>query len=274
MNLTPARDIIERHPFRFAAALAATVAVLHQLLHAILDALVSDVSVINTGIISGSVLSLLGGATISRLGLWRELGLISRPARVRTLLWFLPFVIYGLLPLTAVTAVGVEQLVTAAAFGFSTALWKVMALGLLLHALLPRGARTGSALTAALWAGMHGLGLLVGALVMPTLVLVLSYVFLSFAFAAVRLRTGLLWPLIGSYGLLLTSASLLETHGASNLAGSVEDLVPALGLSVLLAAHGAAALPRGRALAGRRIGTPATTAPSRPSALSAPGASR
>lgn len=263
MDVTAVPSIIERHPFRFAAVLVATVAGIDQLLHAVLGALLPDVSVASTGIISGAVLGLLTAVTVSRLRLWRELGLVGRPPRARTLLWFLPFVVYGLLPLTAVTAVSAGQLVAAAAFGVLTAGWKLMALGLLLHALLPRGTRTGLALTAVLWAGMHLLAILVGALVLPTLVLVLSYVFLSFAFAAVRLRTGLLWPLVGAYALLLASASLLQTGGASNLAGSVEDLLPALGVSVLLAAHGVAALPRGRVVAARGPQAQPATPPGR-----------
>lgn len=62
--------------------------------------------------------------------------------------------------------------------------------------------------------------------------------FLGFAFAAVRLRTGLLWPLVATYALLLGTASAAQEGDASNLAASVSELMPAVIVSVLLALHG------------------------------------
>ena len=171
--------------------------------------------------------------------------------------------IYGGLPLTAGVAVGAGQAAAALVFGLLIAFWKLTVLGLLLYALLPRGARTGAALAAAFWAGMHLVGgVLTGAIVLPTLVLVLSYFFLALAFAAIRLRTGLLWPLVGAYALLLTTAAAAQTGTASNLATSVADLLPAVGVSVLLAGYGLAAWPRREASVDpRQTGEEPTAAP-------------
>ncbi len=83
---------------------------------------------------------------------------------------------------------------------------------------------------------MHVGGILTGGIVAPTLVLCLSYLFLGFAFVAVRLRTGLLWPIVASYALLLASAVAVQNTEASNLVASVADVMPAVTISLLLGA--------------------------------------
>lgn len=255
MNTIAAHHAIRRHPIVFSTLVVATAGSMEVVLRVGHDLLQFRLSVLTVGILSGAVLSLLGWLTLSRLDLWRDLGLVGRPARARTLLWILPFVIYGLLPLTQGFEVTPGRVAAAVAFGVLIAFWKLTVLGLLLYALLPRGARSGTALTALFWAGMHAVfGILGGSPVAPTLVLALSYVFLIFAFVAVRLRTGLLWPLVGSYALLLATASATQKSGASNLADSVEAMLPALGVSVVLAVYGLAAWPRRRRAAVQQPG--------------------
>ena len=97
----------------------------------------------------------------------------------------------------------------------------------------------------AMWSGMHLIfGILAGNPALPTLVLAISYAFLSFAFIAVRLRTGLLWPLLPCYGMFLAAAASVQGDEASNLATSVADLLPPLVISVLLGLYGLIAWPR------------------------------
>jgi len=132
----------------------------------------------------------------------------------------------------------------AAVFGFLIAFWKLVVLGLLIYAWLPSGERSAAALAAAFWATMHLGGILTGGIVVPTLLLCLSYIFLAFAFGAVRLRTGLFWPLIVSYALLLAGAVAVQDGEASNLVPSVAAIVPAVVISALLASFGLLALPR------------------------------
>jgi len=245
MNPTARQDPIHRHPFAFSALVLASVGTLELLMKVtIVDLLSLRLSVATLGIINGVVLSLLGAVTVGWLGLWRQLGRIGLPARLRSLLWFLPFVIYGALPLTAGPDVTAGKAVALIAFGMLTAFWKLVVLALVLFAWLPRGPQLATAMTAGLWAGMHlAFGILTGAAALPTLVLAVSYLFLSFAFIAVRLRTGLLWPLVPSYGLLLATAGAVQGDEASNLATSVADLQPALVISVLLAVFGLVAWP-------------------------------
>jgi hypothetical protein len=239
MSSTLDRDSIRRHPLTFSVLLIAAVIAVDVPLPATRHLLSLQISVITAGIVSGAVLSLLGALVIGRLGLWRELGLIGRPARRRTLLWCLPLAVYGVLPLSMGLDVTAGKVASAIAFGALIAFWKLTVLGLVLYAWLPRGARAAATLTACSFAIMHLTAILVGAIFVPTLVLALSYLFLGLAFVAVRLRTGLLWPIVCCYALLLaTAAMVLQDNGASNLAGSVADVLPAVFSSLLLAGYG------------------------------------
>ncbi|MGI8808964.1 MAG: hypothetical protein ACR2KK_14210 [Acidimicrobiales bacterium] len=238
MSQTFERDSVHRRPMAFSILLIGAVAGVDLLLKATSGLLSLRLSVMTTGIISGAVLSALGAVLIRRLGVWGEFGLTGRPARWRTLLWFLPFAIFGMLPLTEGLDATAGKVAGAVAFGALVAFWKLAVLGLALYAWLPRGARAAAGRAALVWGAMHLGGILLGGIVAPTLVLCLSYVFLGFAFAAVRLRTGLLWPLVASYALLLTTASAVQEGDATNLVASMSDVMPALAVSVLLAVYG------------------------------------
>lgn len=250
MISTSKTDCIQRHPRAFSALVIGVFGSIDVAMAAVSNLLSLEWSVITTGIVSSAVQSLLGVLVLSRLGLWAELGLVQRPARRRKLLWFLPFALYGVLPLTAGVVATAGEVTAAVAFGVLVAFWKLTVLGLVLYAWLPRGARAAAALTACSFAILHLTGILVGAVVVPTLVLSLSYLFLAFAIVAVRLRTGLFWPLVCCYALLLTTAAMvLQDNGASNLAGSVADVLPAAATSLLLAGYGLMVWPRSRSTA-------------------------
>ena len=246
MNTATTDSVIRRQPFACSALLIAAVGTIDVLLRILVDDVMSlRLSVITVGVISGGVLSAIGALAVTRLDLWRQLGFTGRPARWRTLLWFLPFAIYGVLPLTQGLDATASKAAGAIAFGVLIAFWKLTALGMLLHAWLPRGERSAAGLAAGFWAAMHVAGILTGAKVAPTLVLCASSLFLAFAFVAVRLRTQLLWPLIPCYALLLAAAAAVQEDEASNLAATVTAMLPALVISALLAVYGLIALPRG-----------------------------
>jgi len=205
-----------------------------------------ELSVLTTGGRSAALLSAVGALAITRLGLWHELGLLGWPARLRTLAWFLPFVALGGLPwITAAPTLTPAVAAAVVAFGVLNAFWKLGFLGLLMYAWLPRGERFAAAVAAGVWGVMHLAGILLGARVVPTLVLAAAYVLLSFGFAGVWMRTRLLWPLVGAYALLEGSAvAIFRDSGASNLATSAADLLPLMYSSLLLAGYGLLALPR------------------------------
>jgi hypothetical protein len=230
-----ARASFRRHPLAFSVVTVATVVLVEVLLKLGFDRLGSELPVITVGIISGTLLSLLGASLVARLSLWRELGLVGRPEHARMMLWFLPFMIQGVLPLTQGFDGTIGKGLAAAAFGLLTSFWKLLVLGLILYAFLPRGERSAAALAALAFGAMHIGGILTGGVAMPTLLLALTYLFLGFAFVAVRLRTDLLWPLVGCYAILLGTAGAVQTSDAGNLAATVEGVLPFFGVSVLLA---------------------------------------
>jgi len=244
MSTTSIQDLVRRNPLAFSALVAGTVLAVNLVLKLGSVVLSLELSVLTTGG-SAALLSALGALAITRLGLWHELGLVGWPARLRTLAWFLPFVAFGVLPLTAgphVTPAGAAAVV---AFGVLNAFWKLGFLGLLLYAWLPRGERFAAAVAAGVWGVMHLAGILLGARVVPTLVLAASYVLLSFGFAGVWMRTRLLWPLVATYALFEASAvAVFRDSGASNLATSAADLLAPMATSLLLAGYGLLALRR------------------------------
>ncbi|MDQ3870777.1 MAG: hypothetical protein M3301_04070 [Chloroflexota bacterium] len=181
MSPTSETDSIHRHPLAFSALVIGVFAGIDVAMAAASDLWSLEWSVITTGIVSSAVQGVLGVLVITRLGLWRELGLVRRSKQWRTLLWFLPFALYGLLPLTAGIDGSAGKATAAIAFGVLVAFWKVTVLGLVLYAWLPRGTRAAAGLTALLWAAMHLSGILAGGVVTPTLLLSLSYLFLGFA---------------------------------------------------------------------------------------------
>jgi hypothetical protein len=244
MNTITAQKFIHRHPVTVSVLVIATAGAVEILLKATIDLLSVQLPVITVGIISGALLSLLGGVTLTRLGLWRELGLLGRPVQPRALLWLVPFVIHGVLPLTEGFHVSADKAAAALAFGMLIAFWKLVVLAVLFYAWLPHGARCAAAATALGWASMHLGGILTGAPVVPTLLLSLSYLFLAFAFVAVRLRTGVLWPLLATYALLLTTAVAVQKIQSNNLVPSVTHVLHAVGISILLAVYGLLAWPR------------------------------
>ena len=246
MNPTAVRDSIHQHPFAFSTIVVAAFGGIDVLLKVLLvDLLSLSLPVATIGIISGFVVSVLGAFVVRRLGLWRELGFIGRPASTRPLLWFIPFLLYGLLPLTAGPDVSGANVAAVVACGLLIAFWKLVVLALVLFSWLPRGLRSAAAITAAMWSGMHLIfGILAGNPALPTLVLAISYAFLAFAFVAVRLRTGLLWPLMPCYGMFLAAAASVQGDEASNLATSVADLLAPLVVSALLGLYSLIAWPR------------------------------
>lgn len=245
MNTTSIQHLARRNPLAFSALLTGIVLAINLVLKLGSVALSLELSPLTTGGVSAALLSAVGALAITRLGLWHELGLLGWPARLRTLAWFLPFVAFGLLPWLTVSNLTPSVAAGVVAFGVLNAFWKLGLLGLLMYAWLPRGERFAAEAAAGVWGVMHLSGILLGARVIPTLVLAAAYVLLSFGFAGVWMRTRLLWPLVGAYALLEGSAvAIFRDSGASNLATSATDLLPLLATSFLLAGYGLLALRR------------------------------
>ena len=150
-----------------------------------------------------TVLSVLAAALLGALGWWRVVG-FKRAARPRDLLWVLPL----LLPVLLNLVMGLEfrsllltfeLLIIALLIGFSE---ETIYRGLMLSALKARGPWTAATVTSVLFGLSHSLNLLSGKSGAEIVIQICYALAIGFGFAAVALRTGLLWPLILVHALI------------------------------------------------------------------------
>ncbi|HYN98175.1 MAG TPA: CPBP family glutamic-type intramembrane protease, partial [Actinomycetota bacterium] len=188
---------------------------------------------------SGVTLGALAIIGLSHFRLWDQLG-FRRPERWRDLLMFAPFVLLGLAPLSAGVQAAPGTLVAWAIAALLIAFYKMVRLGGLLYALEPRGRWKAASLAALTFALFELGGVLAGGRLAATGLLSVMYFFLSFAYGAVWLRTGTIWPLIIANALMTISAAATQRSvEASNLASSVPEMVSGIVVAILLAAYGA-----------------------------------
>jgi hypothetical protein len=236
MSLLSASAVSQR-PFLSAGLVVLVAVAVESLFGALLGHLAPGLPILVVGVVTGSTLAALAAGALCRLGWWGDVG-VRRSAGRRVLLLFVPFGLYALLPLAAGLRVGALAIAGGIAAGAVISFWKLAALGLMLRALRAAGAWRAAAVTALLFGLMHLGGLAVGAEPLPTLLLSLSYLFLGFAYAALVLRTGVVWPLMLTSTLLLATVAATQDRAAPNLAASVESILPAVVVSALLAAYG------------------------------------
>ena len=190
----------ERHPLWFVALLELAVVMVYLLVGTVAHfARLPDQGV---NAVANIALSVLAAGLMTALGWWRVVG-FRRAAKVRDLLWFLPL----LLPVVLNLVVGLdfkglltfELLFIALLIGFAeeTIYW-----GLMLNALKARGSWTAAIVTSVLFGLSHSLNLLSGKSGADILIQVAYALAIGFGFAAVALRTGLIWPLILVHALI------------------------------------------------------------------------
>ena len=198
MKRTPFAD---RHPLWFVALLELAVIVTYLLVGT--AAHFTHVSNDGVAAIATTALSVLAAGLLSALGWWRVVG-FRRAVSPRDLLWFLPL----LLPVLLNLVVGLEfkellltfeLLLIALLIGFSE---ETIYRGLMLNALKARGPWTAAIITSVLFGVSHSLNLLSGKSGAEILIQVCYALAIGFGFAAVALRTGLLWPLILVHALI------------------------------------------------------------------------
>jgi uncharacterized protein len=200
----------ERHPLWFVALLELAVIVVYLLVGT--AAHFTGLSNDGVAATATTVLSVLAAGLLGALGWWRVVG-FRRAAKVRDLLWFLPL----LLPVVLSLFVGLEfrsllltseLLLIALLIGFSE---ETIFRGLMLNALKARGPWTAATLTSVLFGLSHSLNLLSGKSGTEILIQVAYALAIGFGFAAVALRTGLLWPLILIHALIDFTSFLGKT---------------------------------------------------------------
>ena len=227
----------ERHPYRAAALL---------FIAAILIFLASGTVVTLMELPSASLFivafTLLGVACVSLLvknGWWTEVGF--RPPYERRLLWlfWLPFVPVAGNLLDGLRVTDPKQImlffVMAVLSGFVE---EILFRGLMLRALLPKGVWRAALISAALFGGMHILNVLSISSAAYALLQVGYAAAIGFAYAALVIRTGTIWPLILAH-FLTNFAGFLASGGAGSTGPvALREMVFAAVYIVLFSAYG------------------------------------
>lgn len=192
---------VERHPYWFVAILEMIVIAVYLLVGTI--AYVAHLPNQSITSIANSALSLFAVGTLSVLGWWRMVG-FKRPAQRRDLLFFL----IPLLPVLINLIVGLnvpslflftELLATAFLIGFAE---ETIFRGLMLNALKARGLWQAAIITSLLFGLSHSLNLLSGKSMADILIQISYALAIGFAFAALVLKKGILWPLVVAHALI------------------------------------------------------------------------
>ncbi|MEI7772709.1 MAG: CPBP family intramembrane glutamic endopeptidase [Chloroflexales bacterium] len=192
---------VERHPYWFVAILEIIVIVVY-----LMAGTIAAVAHLSNQAITGmanSTLSVLVVGALSALGWWRAVG-FTRPAQPHHLFFFLPL----FLPVLINLGVGlnipsptrcVELLAIACLIGFAE---EAIFRGLMLNALKARGHWQATVITALLFGLSHALNLLSGKSGTAILIQIAYALAIGFAFAALVLKNGILWPLVIAHTLI------------------------------------------------------------------------
>jgi hypothetical protein len=186
-----------------------------------------------------SVLTLTGIFLVARLGWWEKAGYTTGIRWAEVPLFVLPGAV-ALLSLSGGIRVTAPATVLACAVltlvvGFAE---ETYFRGLILSALLPTGVLRAALISAVLFAAPHLLNA-IGGTWDPAFTVVDSIAAfgLGLTFAALRLRTGSLWPLVGIHA-LFDFTSLVALGGVEVHAQSVELLVSSVIVGMIFAAYG------------------------------------
>lgn len=231
----------ERHPFWFVAILEVVVILVYlvagTLAHFMKPANVetsANADLASPLVFANIALTILAVFLLSSMAWWRVVG-FRRPARV-TDLWYyaLPF-----LPAIISLVVGVEVsngLLLLQFFAITLMIGFVeesIFRGLMLNALKPRGAWTAVIVTSLLFALSHSLNLLSGKNLADIAAQILYALAIGFAFAALVLKKGILWPLVLAHFLIDFTAMIGKTDVPDGL-----NAVLGVGITFAIGSYG------------------------------------
>ena len=245
-NAVTRSQFAERHPFWFVAILEVVV-ILVYLVAGTLARFMKPANVeasANANLASPLVfaniaLTVMVVFLLSSMVWWRVVG-FRRPARVTDLRYYaVPF-----LPAIVSLVVGVEVssgllllqfLALTLMIGFVE---ESIFRGLMLNALKPRGAWTAVIVTSMLFALSHSLNLLSGKNLADVAMQILYALAIGFAFAALVLKKGLLWPLVLTHFLIDFTAMIGKTDVSYEwnivLGVAITFIIGSYGLFVML----------------------------------------
>lgn len=236
--------IVARHPVRGAILFW----ILFFLISALAGLIVLLVPLPVLGLVgfSEAVLGVAGIALLTLLGWWRKAGYLSIGTRRDLFLYLLPLAIAllslsGGIPATPAVVV-IEFAAVSAAVGFAE---ETFFRGLILRSLLPAGVVRAVLISALLFALPH-LANAIGGLWDPvfTVADTIAAFGIGITFAALLIRTGAIWPLIGLHA-LIDFVSLLATGSLTVPAQSPVDIAITAGTGVLLTVYGLVLLRTG-----------------------------
>ena len=227
----------ERHPFWFVAILEVMVILVYLALGTIAHR--TNLSNIGFEGIANLVLSVIATTLLSVMGWWRIVG-FRRPDQPSDLLYFVvPF-----LPAVISLVAGVELknvlvvtqlLIVTAMVGFAE---EAIFRGLMLNALKPRGAWTAVIVTSLLFGLSHSLNVLSGKNLAVVAVQILYALAIGFAFAALVIKKGIIWPLVLAHFLIDFTAMIGKTNFSlawdSVLGVTITFVLGSYGLFVML----------------------------------------
>ncbi len=220
-----------RHPYWFVAILEGVVI----LVYLSAGTIAHFMNLSNLGLegIANITLTIMAVLLLSLMGWWRVVG-FRRPAKSSDLLYFivplLPVAISLIAGLEVKSVLLIQVLAITLLVGFSE---EAIFRGLMLNALKAQGIWKAAIITALLFGLSHSLNLLSGQNVANTLVQIFYALAIGFAFSAVVLKTGILWPLVIAHFLIDFTAMLGKADFSP-----VWNTVLGLGIAIVFANYG------------------------------------
>jgi hypothetical protein len=201
----------ERHPYWFVTILEIVVIFVYLMAGTVAHFL--NLSALGLYGLANLGLTIIVAVWLTALGWWKAVGYRGAERRSDLLYYLVPFlpVVTNLIPGVQVKSLNyvLEVLVIMLMVGFTE---ESIFRGLMLHAIKPRGAWKAAIITAVLFGFTHALNTLAGRSLVDAGVQIGFAIALGFAFAALVLKKGLLWPLVLAH-FLINFASYLQPAG-------------------------------------------------------------
>jgi membrane protease YdiL (CAAX protease family) len=242
-----------KHPYRFTALLMAAIVLVY--LAAGTAAALLKLPASNTSdvfLLANLGLAILGAALLTGLRWWRVVG-FRAPAAPRDLrLYWLPCALV-LVNLASGIALGFARMGLGrvayfiAMTGLIGFVEEVFFRGLILRALASRGLWRAALVSAVLFGLAHSLNALSGANTLAIALQIGYALAIGFGFAAVTLRTGILWPLVLIHA-LIDLASFLVSDRASAGSPTTVDMVFTILTIVVFTGYGIVMMRAGQPL--------------------------
>lgn len=239
------RTLDPAHPYLLTALVVTAIAVVPLASGA--AAALLDLPPGQLDLIAEILLAGLLAIVLTRLRAWRAVGFRGlSPLRDLRLYWVPLFPVLPVLAVAVTSLGGVGSgrltffLVLAGLIGFVE---ETAFRGLILRALVARGAWRAAIASAALFGLLHGLNALLGADPAATLLQMGYATAMGFAFAAVALRTGVIWPLVIIHG-LVDAVAFITADGTVATGISTTDVLVQAGYAVGFTVYGVLVMPR------------------------------